>query len=249
MEHETDNTAAMATGRARLVQGLRSWLTFGLILLAILAARSVLADWNPVPTGSMKPTIMEGDVILVNRAAYDLRIPFTTHRLLTWDHPDRGDIVVMKSPEDGTRLVKRVIGVPGDVIQFRGDRIWVNGIEPEHEDFDPGLLADLSESDQRSHRAVAETLGQVTHGVLLSRGLGAVPLAGEIVLPPEQYFMSGDHRNNSRDSRIFGLVDRNLILGRSSRILLSVDINEHWKPRWHRFLDPLDERGLPQESD
>src|ERR1044071_4792661 len=88
------------------------------LLIALFSVRSSLADWNIVPTGSMKPTIVEGDRIFVNKLAYGLKVPFTTMHLLHWSQPSRGEIVVFNSPVDGTRLVKRIVGVPGDVIQM-----------------------------------------------------------------------------------------------------------------------------------
>src|SRR5512132_1022039 len=89
---------------------------FLVILLIVSSMRSALADWNDVPTGSMKPTIQEGDRVVVNKLAYDLKVPFTTIELLKWADPQRGDIVVLFSPQDGTRLVKRVVAVPGDTV-------------------------------------------------------------------------------------------------------------------------------------
>ena len=222
-----------------LKETIRSWTFFGLILLAIFAARSVIADWNPVPTGSMKPTIMEGDVILVNRAAYDLKIPFTTRHIVQFRDPQRGDIVVFKSPEDGTRLVKRIIGLPGERLRVAGDQVWINGEMVAQEPLAASQFSDLSDQDQISHRAMTESLGNTTHALLLD-ARRTLPFQGSIEIPPGFFFMMGDHRNNSRDSRVFGLVDRQLILGRSSRILLSVDIKNRWKPRWHRFFSRLD---------
>src|SRR5438046_62493 len=97
------------------------------MLLVISSLRSALADWNDVPTGSMKPTIEEGDRVVVNKLAYDLKIPFTTIEIAKWSDPKRGDIVVLFSPLDGTRLVKRVIAVPGDRIEMRDNQLFVNG--------------------------------------------------------------------------------------------------------------------------
>src|SRR5207248_6523982 len=91
------------------------------MLIALFSVRSSLADWNVVPTGSMKPTIIEGDRILVNKLAYDLKVPFTTWHIAEWSNPQRGDIVVFYSPHDEKRLVKRVIGLPGDSIELRND--------------------------------------------------------------------------------------------------------------------------------
>src|SRR2546426_2846598 len=96
-----------------------------IILIICCSLRSAVADWNYVPTGSMKPTILEGDRIFVNRVAYDLKVPFTTWHLLEWADPRRGDIVVLYSPADEKRLVKRVIGVPGDEIELSDNRLFV----------------------------------------------------------------------------------------------------------------------------
>src|SRR5271155_1268802 len=91
-------------------------LLFTIIIL--MAVRSAIADWNDVPTGSMNPTIVQGDRVFVNKLAYDLKVPFTTWHLAQWSNPKRGDIVVFFSPVDGTRLVKRVIGLPGDQVEL-----------------------------------------------------------------------------------------------------------------------------------
>src|SRR5215469_6073582 len=96
---------------------------FLFLALVVFAVRSSLADWNDVPTGSMKPTILEGDRVYVNKLAYDLKVPFTTWHLAQWDNPKRGEIVVFYSPYDGKRLVKRVIGLPGDNIELRNDNL------------------------------------------------------------------------------------------------------------------------------
>src|SRR5580698_7833354 len=98
-----------------------------LILVVVLCSiRSSLADWNDVPSGSMNPTILEGDRIYVNKLAYDLKVPFTTWHLATWSNPQRGDIVVFYSPYDGKRLVKRVVGLLGDTVELRNDQLMIN---------------------------------------------------------------------------------------------------------------------------
>src|SRR6266849_1150186 len=100
---------------------------FMLVLLVVSSLRSALADWNDVPTGSMKPTIEEGDRVVVNKLAYDLKIPFTMIEVAKWSDPKHGDIVVLFSPADGVRLVKRVVGLPGDKIEMRENQLFVNG--------------------------------------------------------------------------------------------------------------------------
>ena len=106
----------------------KEWrMTIFFIVFVVVPAKSSLADWNWVPTGSMNPTILEGDLIYVDKIAYDLRFPLTLHRLAKWSDPQRGDIVVCFSPEDETRLVKRVIGRPGDTVELRNNTLFLNG--------------------------------------------------------------------------------------------------------------------------
>src|SRR6185436_13490551 len=106
----------------------REWIKpVGLIAIIVFPLKSAVADWNWVPSGSMKPTILEGDLVFVNKLAYDLKVPFTLQRLAEWDNPTRGDIVVFFSPQDGMRLVKRVVAVPGDTIELRNNVVLLNG--------------------------------------------------------------------------------------------------------------------------
>jgi signal peptidase I len=104
------------------------------LALVMFSIRSSLADWNDVPTGSMKPTILEGDRVFVNKLAYDLKVPFTTWHIAEWSNPQRGDIVVFFSPKDGTRLVKRVIGLPGDTVELLNEQLIINGQPVEYAD-------------------------------------------------------------------------------------------------------------------
>ncbi len=115
---------------------LREWVLALIVpIVLVTSIRSAVADWNDVPTGSMIPTILEGERIYVNKLAYDVRIPYTGVELARFDGPDRGDIVICHSPEDGTRLVKRVCGIPGDVLELRGNVLHING---EPMDYGPG---------------------------------------------------------------------------------------------------------------
>src|SRR5678809_645939 len=113
-----------------------------IIAVAVFCIRSSFADWNDVPSGSMKPTILEGDRVYVNKLAYDLKFPFTTWHLFEWANPQRGDIVVFYSPYDGKRLVKRVIGLPGDTIELSNDKLILNGVALEYQRFASDELVD-----------------------------------------------------------------------------------------------------------
>src|SRR5687767_5808777 len=114
----------MAIDKKKVLNEIRIFL---LMILVVSSLRSALADWNDVPTGSMKPTIQEGDRVVVNKLAYDLKVPFTTINIFKWGNPQRGDIVVLFSPADGTCLVKRVVAVPGDEVELRDNQLLVNG--------------------------------------------------------------------------------------------------------------------------
>src|SRR5580658_10558822 len=115
--------------KKRLKEFYQGWLKpFALFFVIMAPLRSAVVDWNWVPTGSMKPTILEGDLVLVNKLSYDLKVPFTTSHLMQWGDPARGDIAVFYSPRDGTRLVKRVIGLPGDTVELRNEVLYLNGV-------------------------------------------------------------------------------------------------------------------------
>lgn len=214
---------------------LRSML---LIVLLITSFRSAVADWNDVPTGSMKPTIFEGDRIVVNKLAYDLKVPFTTIRVLAWDDPRRGDIVVLYSPADGKRLVKRVVGLPGDTVAMAEDRLVVNGVvaaySPPARDLVAGWTAGME-----GRLIAGENFGEQLHAVMIDRGRSCMPSFAPITLPTGSYFVMGDNRDESFDSRFFGPVARDRILGRATAIAASVDPARNFLPRWERFLHPL----------
>jgi signal peptidase I len=219
----------------------RQWrATIFLVVFVILPVKSSLADFNWVPTGSMNPTILEGDLICVNKLAYDLRIPFTLHRLTEWSAPQRGDIVICFAPDDGIRLVKRVVGLPGDEISMVNNQLSINGQSVPQTPTDPGLLKDLN-SQMRAFSTVAmEQLGQVTHPVMAIPDRPAMRSFGPVIVPAGRYFVMGDNRDNSKDSRFFGFVPRKAIVGKAVGIVGSLDITDVFQPRFSRFLSPLD---------
>src|SRR5687767_10009385 len=125
----------------RLVTFVRRQVApFAFVVLVLLSFRSSIADWNDVPTGSMNPTILEGDRVFVNKLAYGLKVPFTTLHLLRWDQPERGQVVVFYAPHDGTRMVKRVIAVPGDTVEMRDGVLIVNGQPSSYTPLDPATI-------------------------------------------------------------------------------------------------------------
>jgi signal peptidase I len=227
--------------RARLLGWWKKEIRPLLILtLVVFSIRSSLADWNDVPTGSMKPTIVEGDRVFVNKLAYDLKVPFTTWHLAQWDNPHRGDIVVFYSPHDGKRLVKRVIGLPGDSIELRNDVLLINGEATEYKPLDPAVLRDLEITDQASHTFATEQLPGRAHAVAAFPAVPAMRSFGPTRVPEGQYFMMGDNRDDSFDSRYYGAVERKRILGRATTVVISFDRKNLWIPRWGRMLSCLD---------
>jgi len=197
------------------------------MVTAVLAPlRSAVADWNDVPSGSMTPTILVGDRIFVNKLAYDLKIPFTTWHLAKWADPQRGDIIVFRSPHDGIRLVKRVVGVPGDQIELLNDHLLING--------QPASYTLMQRGTEPSF-VVDETVSGRTHPVMIDPQLPARRSFGPIQVPPDEYFVMGDNRDNSFDSRYFGFVPRDSVYGRAKFVAMSLDHDHYFMPRFDRF--------------
>jgi signal peptidase I len=215
------------------------WKLAAFIILAVVPVKSSLADWNWVPTGSMNPTILEGDLIYVDKLAYGLRVPLTLHRLASWSEPQRGEVVVCLSPADGTRLVKRVVGTPGDTVQMRGDVLLLNGRPLAYHFTGRELPVHLPGAQEAAGIVELEDLGRTTHPVVSIPGIRARRSFGPVVVPEGHYFLMGDNRDLSRDSRHFGMVPREAILGRACAVILSFDITDKYQPRIARFLTPL----------
>jgi len=216
------------------------WIRPLIITAAVLGSmRSALADWNDVPTGSMKPTILEGDRVFVNKLAYDLKVPFTTWHIATWGEPKRGDIVVFFSPADGKRLVKRTIGLPGDVVELRNERLFVNGNPAAYQPIDESLIRNVRTALGDNSVVIEENLGTKTHQMMLVPSEYAIRSFGPLRVPAGQYFMMGDNRDESYDSRFIGCVARERIVGRATTVVLSLDHNNRYVPRWGRFFHQL----------
>lgn len=217
----------------------REWIwPYLLIALIVVPLRSAIADSNWVPSGSMKPTLLEGELIYVNKLAYDLRFPLTLMRIARWDNPKAGDVVVFFSPEDGKRLVKRMIAGPGDTVELKDETLIVNG-HPLKYDFIDATPVEPEVYEDRHPIVAIEHGPNRPHDVMILPSRAALRSFGPIKIPEGKYFMMGDSRDNSYDSRFFGVVDRDQIVGRAQRVLVSVDINRHFGPRFNRFFEPI----------
>jgi signal peptidase I len=226
--------------KPKLKRMWRNWIKpLAIVLLVSATFRSAVADWNDVPTGSMKPSILVGDRIFVNKLAYDLKIPFTMQRVASWDDPRRGDVVVFFSPENGQRLVKRVVGLPGDTIVLRQNKLVVNGKAAAYAPLSQRIREQVNVWVRTNSRFAAEQIAAQGHPVMLTPGRLAMSNYGPASVPAGHYFFLGDNRDNSRDSRYFGCVDRSLIVGKATAVILSLDYTDHLLPRWKRFFTSM----------
>jgi signal peptidase I len=216
---------------------MKSWLRAnkGFVLFMCLFGifRTAVADWNPIPSGSMHPNLLEGDVVFVNRLAFDLKVPLTDVVVAHLGDPERGDVVTLSSPSDGTRLIKRVVAVPGDVVEMRNEQLVINGraaryalVDHTLEPVGPGLTHAVR---------LVESMGGKPRSIQLLPDIAAARDFGPVTVPKDQFMVLGDNRDNSHDSRYIGFVPRKLLIGRAERVLVSADYQGNWMPRTERF--------------
>lgn len=208
--------------------------SFVFFLLLMFVFRSAVADWNDVPTGSMKPTIVEGDRIYVDKMAYDIRVPFTLISLYKIADPQRGEIIIFDSEASDKRLVKRVIGVPGDKVSMFNNQLWVNGQAVNYESTTQSAELPMGYSE------LTEALPGQTHKVRVADFPTQLSSFAEVVVPENSYLAMGDNRDNSADSRVIGFVPRHEIVGKSEHVVLSLDYANYFLPRTERFFAKLD---------
>lgn len=186
-------------------------LQLAVVALVVLAARSSLADHYVIPSGSMEYTLLPGDHVFVDKFAYGMRVPFTDWVVAPGDEPARGDVVIFDSPEDGTRLIKRVVAIEGDEVQVVDGELWING-----------------ESARQPGQRPVESVGGHLIDLNLSYG-------GGIDLPPTevaagQVLVVGDSRGNSRDGRFFGPIEADSIYGKAKSVIYRRGDGLVWRP-------------------
>ena len=221
----------------QLSQFIKEWRVFILFIILMSVFRSGVADWYTVPTGSMKPTIIEGDRIFVNKMAYGLRVPFTMIPLANWSTPSRGDVVVFQSKNADKRLVKRVVGVAGDVVQIVKNRVSING-QFSHYSVSQIDVNAIEWSGQPAQPSLqSEQFAGHRHDVALSR---RDSFFGPVVVPDGHLFVLGDNRDFSADSRYIGFVPEHEILGKANSVIVSLDAEDYYLPRNSRYFKAFD---------
>lgn len=208
------------------------------IFLLVVVIRSFLFEPFMVPTGSLEPTVLPGDFLLVNKFTYGLRIPLVRHKFYQNNEPQRGDIVVFKYPPNpDINYVKRVVGVPGDRISYINKVLTINGVIAKQDNASvyPASLQEPGISEK------LEDLSGVNHDILVNRNRPAYDFR-DLVVPKGYYFMMGDNRDDSLDSRYWGFVPERDLVGKATYIWLS-KIPGTWTFRWSRVGTDLEPNG------
>jgi signal peptidase I len=193
------------------------------VLLFVLIIRSFIFEPFRIPSGSMMPTLLQGDYIFVKKYSYGLRLPVIEKKFIETGQPERGDVVVFRLPsEPNVNYIKRVIGLPGDEIVYSNHRLTVNGVQVP-------LQIDSAGS---AEQVFLETLGEHRHEIMITEPERNV-LDGRYRVPEGHFFMMGDNRDNSRDSRYIGAIPETHLVGEAVRIWMHMDGLE-W-PNWSRI--------------
>ncbi|MBF0341397.1 MAG: signal peptidase I [Magnetococcales bacterium] len=226
----------LVKGEAFLESGSVTAEYYEAIAMAVAIAfmvRSFVVEPFKIPSGSMMPTLLVGDYLFVNKFAYGYRVPFTQKRILMTDPPRHGEIVVFEYPKDPTKdYIKRIVGLPGDRVAYRDKRLYINGqLVAQQVD---GAYNYINEYDQRvESQRLTENLGSHPHAILV-RPMANMDQFTDEVIPADHYFVMGDNRDNSNDSRYWGLVPAHRLVGRAVALFWSWDRIEG-KPRWERI--------------
>lgn len=193
------------------------------VILIVLLLRSFLVEPFRIPSGSMMPTLLIGDFILVNKFAYGLRVPVVNKKVVEIGNPERGDVVVFRYPKDPTTdYIKRVVALPGDKIGYYNKMLYVND-NPVSQHLIGDYVGIGSGVTMSGARHISENLTGVEYDILVTNG---APLQnGEMIIPEGQYFVMGDNRDNSNDSRYWGTVPEENLVGRAFAIWMNWDTN------------------------
>lgn len=211
------------------------------VLAVVLVLRSFVAEPFRIPSSSMMPSLLIGDFILVNKFAYGLRLPITNKKFIEIGAPKRGDVAVFRPPHHPDQdWIKRVIGLPGDTVELRDAVVLINGGPQSYTPLDAAATRDLAPREREAAVFAREALGHHTHAVMALPVPAAARNFGPVKVPAERYFVMGDNRDNSRDSRFFGFVARREIVGEAKGVFVSADPDRWLRPRFGRFFSALE---------
>ncbi|MBI3546589.1 MAG: signal peptidase I [Gammaproteobacteria bacterium] len=204
------------------------------VILIVFLIRSFLAEPFRIPSGSMLPSLFIGDFILVNKFTYGVRLPVVNTKVLDIQHPQRGQVMVFRYPKNPSiNYIKRVVGIPGDHILYKDKKLYINGTPMEQMDGLP-YYPSQSVDPQGDTLKLTENLDGVKHAILTTGQLD--PPLPEIVVPEGQYFVMGDNRDRSNDSRFWGFVPDENLVGRAFLIWFSWDMTDQPKWFWERIV-------------
>jgi signal peptidase I len=206
----------------------------------MLVFRSAVADWNYIPSSSMNPTLVRGDRVVVNKLAYNLRVPFTLAEVVRWAQPQRGDVITFDSPQDEVNLIKRVVAVAGDVIEMHSNVLSINGQQATRTLVDESRLIPSEAGVLRAQvwrESLPTAQGVVDIEVARLPSLNRFQDFAPVQVPVGTVMVMGDSRDNSNDSRFIGFIDVHRITGQAVRVALSHDPDAWYAPRadrwWH----------------
>ena len=233
---------------------------FIVFIFLMLVFRSAVADWYHVPSGSMQPTILIGDRVWVDKLAYDVKIPFSNIKLARLSEPVRGDVIVFESKVSNNRLIKRVIGMPGDIVELKNNSLYIDNkkvnVAPVKspsefdvflndrntanyffESLQNGNIADSASQFEKTKHDIPNSTGHVIRILPFQKSrLSSFPA---VSIPKDHFWVMGDNRDNSADSRVIGFVPREELIGRAEKIIVSFDKNNYYLPRDSRYLTEL----------
>ena len=220
------------------VELLRTW---GPPIVAVLFIRTFIFEPFRIPTGSMVPTLEIGDFVAVTKFSYGIWLPFVRTEVLDIGDPDRGDIIVFRYPEDESQnYIKRVVAIGGDTIEVRNNQIILNGQVQGWELAEDAYQFIDQTCSSRVQRRNREDLEGVEHDVLVSMRPTRLANHGPVTIPEDHVFVMGDNRDNSLDSRAWGMVRFDQIKGKAHVALFSIDFcSSPWSPRADRFFKGL----------
>jgi len=191
------------------------------VILVVFLIRSFIVEPFKIPSGSMMPTLLAGDFILVNKFTYGLRVPILNNTFIETSHPKRGDVFVFHYPPDPSiDYIKRVVGLPGDKIAYRDKQLYIHGqkLDVQFADNYQYVTSGLNMVNAKRYK---EQLGDKRHDILIEDN--SITIDGEVEVPPGHYFAMGDNRDNSKDSRVWGFVPERNLVGRAFFIWWNFD--------------------------